>query len=126
MATVRQELDGRSGYFEEQALREVQGYIEKVEKKPEIVTNQASNASSQLMNGQIQTSVSDDMAVVVAQSIQNQGKPKIVLPLTEEELRKGLHHRVIDGVRWLAEWCRMMIKKYPGRVFYPVEVQQWQ
>jgi hypothetical protein len=125
MATVRQEL-AQGSFYEEQASREVQSYIEKVEKKSEVVTDNSQTVVLPKMGNQVQTQVGDDMGMIVAKSVQGQGKAKIVLPLTEEELRNGLHHKVVDGVRWLAEWCRMMIKKYPGRVFYPVSVQQWQ
>jgi hypothetical protein len=123
MAAVRQELGKSENSFEEQALGEVQGYIEKIEKKSEVVTDQGNVGMVQPVGVQTQSPMNNDMATVVAQSIQKQGKPNIVLPLTEVELQEGLHHRVIDGIRWLAEWCRLMIKKYPGRVFYPVEVR---
>ena len=43
---------------------------------------------------------------------------KVVLPLTDEETKKGLHHKVIDSVRWLAQWCVRLIKKIPSRVMY--------
>lgn len=35
----------------------------------------------------------------------------ITLPLTEEEIKHGLHHKIIDSVRWLALWCVRMAKK---------------
>lgn len=35
----------------------------------------------------------------------------ITLPLTEDQVRTGLHHKIIDGARWLAEWCVVLIKK---------------
>ena len=123
MATVRQELGQSGNRFEEQALEEVKGYIEKIEKKAEVVTDQGVGVVVQPPGIPTQTPSYGDMASIVTQSIQKQGKPQIVLPLTEGELREGLHHRVIDGIRWLAEWCRLMIKKYPGRVFYPVEIR---
>lgn len=121
MATVRQELGQGRGYFEDHGVGDVQSYIEKIEKKSEVVTDQAA-VPSRISASQVSVPASGDMAAMVAQSIQQQGKPQIVLPMTEEELRNGLHYRVVDGVRWLAEWCQMMIKKYPGRVFYPIEV----
>ncbi|MBI4033294.1 MAG: hypothetical protein HY377_02165 [Candidatus Blackburnbacteria bacterium] len=35
----------------------------------------------------------------------------ITIPLTEEQIRHGLHHKIIDSVRWLAAWSLRMIKK---------------
>lgn len=45
-------------------------------------------------------------------------KPNIILPMDEEEIKKGLHHKIIDSIRWLAEWCKRNILLYPKRVFY--------
>jgi len=42
--------------------------------------------------------------------------PKIVLPLTQEEIEKGLTVQVIESIRWLAEWCLRMIKKVRGKI----------
>lgn len=40
----------------------------------------------------------------------------VVLPLTEEEIEEGLHHKVRDSIRWLAEWCLKIIKTAQHRV----------
>lgn len=45
-------------------------------------------------------------------------KPKIILPLQEEELDKAFHHKVKDSIRWLAEWCKRVVLINPRRVFY--------
>lgn len=42
----------------------------------------------------------------------------VILPLTEEEVEEGLHHKVSDSIRWLAEWCLRLIKIAHGRVRY--------
>lgn len=42
----------------------------------------------------------------------------IVLPLTKEEMEKGLHTSVKRSVRWLAEWAYMIYKKFYGSVVY--------
>jgi hypothetical protein len=34
---------------------------------------------------------------------------EVTLPLTEEETKKGLHHKIVDSVRWLAQWCLRLI-----------------
>ncbi len=46
-------------------------------------------------------------------------RPNIVLPVTNDIIKKGLHHRIRDSIRWLAEWCQRTILLYPGRVFFP-------
>lgn len=43
------------------------------------------------------------------------------LPLTEDEVKQGLSGKVISSIRWLAEWCLRIIKKYHGRVAYKLE-----
>jgi hypothetical protein len=41
--------------------------------------------------------------------------PKIVLPLTKEEIEKGLHYKIFYSIRWLAEWCLRLIKRVGRR-----------
>jgi hypothetical protein len=33
------------------------------------------------------------------------------LPLSDEEIAKGLHEGVVTSVRWLAEWCMRRLKQ---------------
>lgn len=100
---------------DEIALREIQGYIDKVEHQVEAQQPQINRPQpSQSVTTQVQTTSIPHIASL-APAIT---KPKIVLPLEQKDVEIGLKRGVIDGVRWLAEWCVMMIKKYPGRVFY--------
>lgn len=55
--------------------------------------------------------VTDDSGQTVLTPSQPQQQTIITLPLTEEEIKHGLHHRIIDSIRWLAEWCMRMGKK---------------
>jgi hypothetical protein len=100
---------------EEIALKEVEGYIEAIEKKPEIDQSVAPYVQS----SQVPTPppVTDQAGQVVMQPIEPVASP-ISLPLTEPEIQEGLHHPIIEAFRWLAEFCVFLIKKYPGRVFY--------
>ena len=91
------------------------GYVERVEKQTE--TQQPVNTPTQQTKPQGDTSV-QDMGKIVSAQFAVQTKPKIVLPLDSRGVSEGLHHGVWDSMRWLSEWCVMMIKKYPGRVFY--------
>jgi len=113
---LSREVEPRSRSVEAEALREVEGYVERVEKQMEIKepTDPLRSSSSKSSPPQVQ----DDDGNLIMQAAQQQKKVKIVLPLDEKEIKEGLHHKLFDAVRWLAEWCVMIIKKYPGRVFY--------
>ena len=100
---------------EEQAEEAVEGYIERVEKKPEIAADVQQWVKPG--SGSVTLPQVNDFGQMVQQQAQQQQKP-ITLPLTQDELKDGLHHKIIDSVRWLAEWSIRMIKRYPGRVFY--------
>ena len=45
-------------------------------------------------------------------------KVVIELPLTEAGMVGGLHHKITDSVRWLAEWCRRLAKTAHGKFVY--------
>ena len=100
---------------DELALREIQGYIDRVERQvetqqPQIVKPQQSQVSPTTLQG---PSIKNMPGVAPLSA-----KQKITLPLDQPGIDSGLKSDVIEGVRWLSEWCVMMIKKYPGRVFY--------
>ncbi len=101
----------------EQAAQPVEqvSYVEKVEKSVE--TQQPANAQQQPPT-QPPATPPQDMGKIVSAQLSQGTKPKIVLPLDQQQVTDGLHRGVAESVRWLAEWCVMMIKKYPGRVFY--------
>ncbi|HOX96521.1 MAG TPA: hypothetical protein PLI45_04030 [Candidatus Woesebacteria bacterium] len=93
---------------------EQSSYVEKVEKQVE--TQQQANIQPQQPK---KTSLNtDDMGKVVSAQFAVQTKPQITLPLNQQQMNAGLHQGVWKGIRWASEWCLMMIKKYPGRVFY--------
>lgn len=116
MASLGTELEKKPS-AEEVAAQEVEGYLEKIEKQTETKPPQSSPLTTAPAATPPPPAVYDDMGKVVMQSAKA-GKTTIVLPLSEDEIRKGLHHKIIDGIRWLAEWSIYIIKKYPGRVFY--------
>ena len=101
---------------DEMALKEIDGYIEKIEKKTENPADQ--NGLRQSPQQTTAPSVNDDMGKMIMAAAKATSRPKIVLPFDEEEIRQGLHHKMIDAIRWMAEWSIYIIKKYPGRVFY--------
>ena len=86
---------------------EVESWMEKLEKE----------------NEQLDKPVTDDQGQTVLDDIDDvddKKKPqfKVVLPMTKEEMEKGLHHKVASSARWLAEWCIRMIKMFHGKVAY--------
>ena len=82
---------------------EVEGWLEKLEKE----------------QTQLQQPVTDDKGQVILDDAgKQQSGFKVVLPLTKDEVEKGLHHKVIDSIRWLAEWCIRMIKMFGNKVAY--------
>lgn len=116
MNPANKERESSQLSVDETALKEVEGYIERIEKKTENLVDKSGLSQSGTVS-QAPT-VTDDMGKTIMAASKMSGKQRIVLPLDEEEIRKGLHHKMIDAVRWLAEWSVYIIKKYPGRVFY--------
>lgn len=101
---------------------EQSSYVEKIEKQVE--TQQYVNAQPQPIKQQTNVQP-QDMGKIVSAQFAGQTKANITLPLSQSELSNGLHQQVWKGIRWASEWCLMMIKKYPGRVFYlPPELKQ--
>ena len=85
---------------------EVEGWLEKMEKE----------------DADLGQPVVDDQGQVVLDDIKEEkGKFKIVLPLSKEEVKEELHHKVVDSVRWLAEWCVRMIKMFGSKVAFKRE-----
>lgn len=100
------------------AAKAVEGYIERIEKQaetkpPMVTTGQTGQAKSAVL--------ADDAAKKALSMAPTAQKQTIILPMDEEEVKRGLHHKVLDAIRWLAEWSIYMIKKYPGKVFYPAK-----
>lgn len=94
---------------------EQMGYVEKVEKQTE--TQQSANTQPQRTKSQTDGQVKD-MGKIVSAQFAIGTKSNITLPMSQQEVVEGLHQKIWKGVRWASEWCVMMIKKYPGRVFY--------
>lgn len=70
----------------------VEGYLEKIEREPG------------------EAPVTDDSGQVVLTPSGSQ-QVTITLPLTEDEVKHGLHHKIVDGIYWLAKWCIRITKK---------------
>ncbi len=70
-----------------------QGYIERVEKEAEL--------KNPVMD--------DHTGQVLVQSNAPQ-KPKVKLPLNDGQIEEGLHHKIWESIRWLAEWCKRQLE----------------
>ena len=81
---------------------EIKDYVTKVETAAEISLPQP---------------VTDDTGQVIVDDVAPT-KVKITLPLTEEEMHRGLHYKIADSIRWLAEWCQRLIKIAHGKFIY--------
>lgn len=70
----------------------IEGYLDKIERDPgsEPVTDDS---------GQVVLTPSGSQQVT------------ITLPLAEDEIKHGLHHKIIDAIYWLAVWCVRIAKK---------------
>lgn len=82
----------------------IEGYLERVE-KAQTPTAQVLDDTGQPVLTPTQVSV-----------------PSVTLPLTETEIKHGLHHKIFDSIRWLAAWCLRLAKKavlLGVRVLYP-------
>jgi len=85
---------------EKEIEKDVQPYIEKIEKEIYLAKP-----------------VVDDygQTLVTAPSAQ---PPQIVLPITQSQLFYGLKQKVTESIRWLTEWCLRIIKIFgAGAVF---------
>ena len=79
---------------EPQPDKEVENWMEKLEKGEDINLPQP---------------VTDDFGQTLVQPAVTQ-KPKIVLPMTEEEINIGLTKKIVNSIRWMAEWCLRLFK----------------
>jgi len=100
---------------DEIAIREVEDYIDKVEHQTEISQQDSPTQNQVAVNQQKPMA---DVAQAATTQAPVMAKQKITLPLDHNAISQGLNAGTSDSVKWLAEWCVMMIKKYPGRVFY--------
>lgn len=72
--------------------KELEGYIERVERQPG------------------STPVQDDKTgQAILTPVQTQ-PTAVTLPLADDQIKQGLHHKIGDAIRWLAEWCMRQIK----------------
>ncbi len=91
---------------EEPGKEEVESWLERIERGEDINLPQP---------------VTDDQTGQVLVSPAQPKEPQIVLPVTQVVVQKGLHMKIWDSVRWLAEWSLRILKMFPGRAVYKEE-----
>lgn len=90
------------------------------EKAPvvEIVVSPEVETSEYVKEINKEVSLKEPILDGVGEIVMDDANPNIevVLPLTEEEMNKALHLKVIYSFRWLAEWAKRLLKITNGRI----------
>lgn len=47
----------------------------------------------------------------------------VTLPLTDDQIKTGLHRKIVDSIRWLAEWCLRLLKVSNNKIAYKKKEQ---
>lgn len=68
---------------------------------------------------QLPQQVTDDTGQVIIDTPAPQ-QVTVTLPLTEEEMKRALHLKLIYSLRWLAEWAKRLLKLAKGKFIYKV------
>lgn len=63
--------------------------------------------------------VTDDTGAVIVDTPAPQ-QVTVTLPLTEEEMNQALHLKIVYSLRWLAEWCKRLLKIMRGKFIYKI------
>lgn len=96
-----------------EAVQEIPTSVE-LEKKPELEGfAEQPGADMDIAGG-----VTDDYTQTVLLGYDKNGNAAQTLPLSEAQVQEGLHHKVWESIRWLAEWCVRQAKKLHGKVMY--------
>lgn len=99
---------------------EVEVIPESPEVSPELVEHvQAVQRGEIQLPGPIDVGAHEGQPVSVQPSAPQQ--PNIVLPLTKDDIQTGQKQPTSSAFRWLTEWVKWLIKKYPGRALYKSE-----
>lgn len=85
---------------------EVEGWLQKLDQEGDIHLDKPITHDGEIL-------LADTEAQVV--------KEKIVLPLSQTGVQRGLSQKVTDSARWLAEWCIRLIKMMKDKVKYAPE-----
>lgn len=84
-----------------------------IEKKPELTGFMEESPKHELPEGLV-----EEYTNQVHMNQAGQVKGKVKLPLTQDQIQKGLHEQVWESIRWLAEWCQRQILILKDRILY--------
>ncbi|MBI4100764.1 hypothetical protein HY439_03445 [Candidatus Microgenomates bacterium] len=94
-------------------------YLKRTEERPEI-TSELQEAGVEHLHEEVELSPQDKEAGMIeaAEAVPVTTEPTglVSLPLTEDQIKKALHHKIIDSVTWLATWCFRQIKIFHHRI----------
>lgn len=96
-----------------EAVQEIPTQVE-IEKKPEV--SQYMEPAGEDMD--IAGGVTDDYTQKILLEYDKDSGKIGTLPLTEAQVQEGLHHKVWESIRWLAEWCMRQAKMLHGKIKY--------
>lgn len=68
------------------------------------------------------TPVEDEFGEILLEATQV-ARPNIILPIDDQQIEKALHQKVVESIRWLAEWTKRVILMYPQRVFFKKTIE---
>lgn len=85
---------------------EVEGWLQKL--------NQAGDIN-------LANPITHDGDILLANTEAQVVKEKLVLPLSQTQVKLGLTNKVSDSARWLAEWCVRLVKMIKDGVKYAPE-----
>lgn len=95
--------------------------IEIIPESPEVSPELAEHVEKVIrgeiqLPGPIEVGKHQGQTVTISPSAPQQ--PNIVLPVTQDDFKKGFSQPVASAWRWLVEWVKRIILKNPGRVVY--------
>lgn len=86
-------------------------------KEPEIDKENASYIQKVEQEIYLSKPITDDAGQPMVSS-QVLPTPTIILPTTKQKYLDGLKQKVVDSVRWLAEWCGRLLKIFGAKATF--------
>lgn len=107
----------KAGPVKPETAAEIEVWPETPEISPEIAEHVERVTKGEIeLPGPIEVGDYEGRRVTVQPAAPQQ--PNIVLPVTQDDFQTGQTQPVTSAFRWLVEWVKWIIKKYPGRAVY--------
>lgn len=110
--------------IERAAIAKTESFLEEAGKLPEL-TPELEKAGVQKVHGEVQipAPVSQMGVKQAGPTAPVSGQVAVTLPITDDQVLKGLHANIFEAIRWLAEWsirrlkmAHLALKKVGGRI----------